>query len=211
LCAIEITKDRITAYIAHRQEAGAAGATINRELAALKRAFSLAEDAGRVAQRPRFALLHEDNARAGFFEPEQFAALLNALPGYLKPVAQTAYITGWRVPSEILTRQRHHLDLDGGWLRLDPGETKNGQGRNFPLTPELPSSKPKWSGPGNLNSLRVASSPGCSIATADRLRISVRSGKSHVRPRERPAGFPMIFAGPPSAISNARASPKAPL
>jgi hypothetical protein len=84
------------------QEAGAAAATINRELAALKRAFSLAEDAGRVAQRPRFSLLHEDNARAGFFEPEQFAALLNVLPGYLKPVAQTAYITGWRVPSEIL-------------------------------------------------------------------------------------------------------------
>jgi integrase len=58
-------------------------------------------------------------------------------PAYLKPVVQTAYITGWRVPSEILTRQRHHLDLVGGWLRLDPGETKNGQGRNFPLTPEL--------------------------------------------------------------------------
>jgi integrase len=59
------------------------------------------------------------------------------LPGFLKPVVETAYITGWRVPSEILTRQRHHLDLDGGWLRLDLGETKNGQGRNFPLTPEL--------------------------------------------------------------------------
>jgi len=135
--AIDISKDRITAYIARRQEAGAAAATINRELAAMKRAFSLAEEAGRIAQRPRFSLLHEDNARAGFFEPDQFAAVLNALPGYLRPVVQTAYITGWRVPSEILTRQRHHLDMDGGWLRLDPGETKNGQGRNFPLTPEL--------------------------------------------------------------------------
>jgi integrase len=82
-------------------------------------------------------LLHEDNARTGFFEPEQFAAVLNALPRYLRAVIQTAYITGWRVPSEILTRQRHHVDLDSGWLRLDPGETKNGQGRNCPLTAEL--------------------------------------------------------------------------
>jgi integrase len=28
-------------------------------------------------------------------------------------------------------------DLDAGWLRLDAGETKNGQGRMFPITPEL--------------------------------------------------------------------------
>jgi integrase len=121
---IDILKDRITTYIARRQEAGAAAATINRELAALKRAFSLAEEAGRVAERPRFSLLQEDNARAGFFEPEQYSAVLDALPGYLRPVVQTAYVTGWRVPSEILRRQRHHLDLDNGWLRLDPGENK---------------------------------------------------------------------------------------
>ncbi|HJU09695.1 MAG TPA: tyrosine-type recombinase/integrase, partial [Candidatus Binataceae bacterium] len=39
--------------------------------------------------------------------------------------------------SEILTRKRQHLDLEAGWLRLEPGETKNGRGRMFPLTPEL--------------------------------------------------------------------------
>ena len=39
--------------------------------------------------------------------------------------------------SEVLTRQRHHLDLNAGWLRLEPRETKNGDGRNFPLTPAL--------------------------------------------------------------------------
>jgi integrase len=49
----------------------------------------------------------------------------------------TAYITGWRVHDEILTRQKHHLDLKAGWLRLDPGETKNNEGRMFPLTPML--------------------------------------------------------------------------
>jgi len=45
------------------------------------------------------------------------------------------YITGWRVKSEILTRQWAHVDFHSGWLRLEPGETKNAEGRQFPLTP----------------------------------------------------------------------------
>jgi hypothetical protein len=48
------------------------------------------------------------------------------------------YITGWRIADEIFTRQKHHADVKGrGWLRLDPGETKNGEGRNFPFTARL--------------------------------------------------------------------------
>jgi integrase len=64
-------------------------------------------------------------------------SLLQHLPDYLKPVIQTAYITGWRIQSEILTRQKHNVDLDAGWLRLEPGEGKDGEGRNFPLIPGL--------------------------------------------------------------------------
>jgi len=40
-----------------------------------------------------------------------------------------AYITGWRFKSEILTRQKRHVDLKAGWLRLDANETKNDEGR----------------------------------------------------------------------------------
>ena len=39
--------------------------------------------------------------------------------------------------SEVLSRQWHHVDFRAGWLRLEPGDTKNGKGRLFPLTPEL--------------------------------------------------------------------------
>ncbi len=49
----------------------------------------------------------------------------------------TAYITGWRIHDEILTRRWHHVDFQSGWLRMEPGETKNRDGRMFPLTPEL--------------------------------------------------------------------------
>ena len=133
--AIDITEDRLSAYIVHRQEQEAANATINRELAALKRGFRLAGK--KVGQVPRFQMLQENNTRKGFFEPEQFQAVLKHLPEHLKPVFQVAYITGWRVPSEVLTRKWHHVDLAANWLRLDPGESKNSEGRMFPLTPEL--------------------------------------------------------------------------
>lgn len=133
--AIDITEDRLNAYVVFRQEEKAANATINRELAALKRAFRLAGK--KVGMPPRFRMLRENNARKGFFEPEQFKAVLQHLPEDLKPVFEVAYITGWRVSSELLTRRWQHVDLDSGWLRLDPGESKNTEGRMFPLTPEL--------------------------------------------------------------------------
>lgn len=116
-----ISTDRILAYVRHRQRQEAANATINRELAALK----------------FIDMLQERNVRTGFFERADFDAVLAKLPDDLKAVFAVAYITGWRVKSEILTRQWAHVDLQNGWLRLEPGETKNLEGRRFPLTPIL--------------------------------------------------------------------------
>jgi integrase len=114
----------------HRQGDGASNATISRELAALKHALNLAK------LRPDFKLLEENNARQGFFEPHELGALLDELPEHLRPIAHAAYVCGWRA-QELLTREWSHVDFDAGWLRLDPGETKNGEGRQFPLTDEL--------------------------------------------------------------------------
>ena len=135
--AVDITPDRVTAYVAFRHQETAANATINRELAALKRMFRLGEKAGKVDRHPYIPMLVEDNIRTGFFEHDQFQAVVQHLPDDLQPVFVVAYITGWRVRSEILTRQWHHVDFDAGWLRLEPGEAKNREGRMFPLTPEL--------------------------------------------------------------------------
>ncbi len=132
-----IATDRILAYIRHRQAQQAANATINRELAALKRMFRLGERAGKVVRRPFIDLLQEHNARTGFFEREAFDAVLGRLPDDLQAVFAVAYLTGWRVKSEILTRQWAHVDFPSGWLRLEPGETKNAEGRQFPLTSAL--------------------------------------------------------------------------
>ncbi len=102
--------------------------------------FTLAMIAGRAASKPHISKLKLNNTRKGFFEREQFESVLSHLPEDLRPVIETGYETGWRIDSDILTRQRYHLDLKSGWLRLEPGETKNKEGRMFPLTPRLESS-----------------------------------------------------------------------
>jgi len=134
--AREISSEMVTKYVVERQAEGAANATINREQAALKRMYRLAsEKLGGYC--PALRMLDEDNVRQGFFERPEFEAVLEGLPDELRPVMVSAYITGWRIKSELLSRQRHHVDLGAGWLRLEPGETKNRKGRMFPLVPEL--------------------------------------------------------------------------
>ena len=90
----EITSDRITAYIAYRQKEKAANSTVNAALAALSRMFVLAIEAGKAASKPHIGKLALNNTRQGFFESEDFYAVLNNLPEELRPPIETAYITG---------------------------------------------------------------------------------------------------------------------
>jgi len=41
-------------------------------------------------------------------------------PAYAQPAATFAYITGWRLKSEILPLQWRQIDLKAGVVRLDP-------------------------------------------------------------------------------------------
>ena len=65
---------------------GAKPATVNRELACLRRAFRLARRSGKVVQVPHIEMLQEDNVRKGFFESVAFHALLSQLPEASQPV-----------------------------------------------------------------------------------------------------------------------------
>jgi integrase len=130
-----ITTDRVGEYVAARQGGGASNATINRELAALKRGLSLAVRAGKLASRPAISLLSEkNNVRQGFIEEGDLVKLLEELPEHLRGFTEAAYVTGWRA-QELLSREWRHVEFDGtGWLVLEPGETKNSRARTVPLT-----------------------------------------------------------------------------
>jgi len=66
--ALDITTDRVREYISQRQTENASNASINRDLSALKRMFSLAVQAGKLSSKPYIPALDENNA-ARVFRP----------------------------------------------------------------------------------------------------------------------------------------------
>jgi integrase len=136
--AMDITTDKVRTYIGDRQDKGVSNAEINRELAALKRMFNLAlqQSPPKVVQKPYIPILQERNVRKGFFEHEEFAELGAAIPLELRPVVMFAYYTGWR-KEEVLTLTWDGVDLQARTVRLDPGTTKNSDGRLVYLEGEL--------------------------------------------------------------------------
>lgn len=132
----KITGERIGEYITQRLTDGAAHATVNRELAALKRMLNLAHRAGRTIRVHLIPHLKEAKPRHGFFEEPQFLRVLEALPEHLRPVARFAYFTGWR-RSEIISLTWTQVDLSARVIRLWPGTTKNEEGRVLKLEGEI--------------------------------------------------------------------------
>jgi integrase len=111
-----LNKKRSRAHLA-----GVSNGEINRELTALKRMFNLAIQVGKLLQKPHIPFLREDNVRVGFFERDQFLAVLPRLPEPVQPASTSAYITGWRIDSEVLSLEWRQVDFAAGEVRLDPG------------------------------------------------------------------------------------------
>ena len=134
----DITYDRLNTYVADRLAGEIAPASVRYELCVLRRAFRLAQRAGK-AVCPTIPTVAVQNTRTGFFERDDFFAVRAHLPADLRPVITFAYCTGWRTLSEILPLQWRQVDVEAGMVRLEPGTTKNDEGRTFPFAalPEL--------------------------------------------------------------------------
>jgi integrase len=138
-CSVpQITTPRINKYVEMRLDEGAANATINRELAALKRMLNLGanQTPPTVDRLPHIPMLRENNVRKGFFEHDEFLALREALPDYLKGFVTFGYKTGWRL-EEIATLTWDQIDRRLGIARLEAGTTKNDDPRTVYLDSEL--------------------------------------------------------------------------
>ena len=132
--ASAITEERLNTYFKTRLALGKARATVKYEIVVLRRAFKL----GKLPV-PHFESGALNNARQGFFEAEEFRAVLAQLPGYLQPVMQVARLTSWRAQSELLPLRWSQVDWKAGTMKLDAGTTKNKEGRTYPFGafPEL--------------------------------------------------------------------------
>ena len=106
--------------------------TINNELSALRRAFRLAIENGLLAVMPVFKLPKCANARSGFFEDGEFAALLLELPADVRDLVQFLRCTGWRRDEGRLLMWAA-VDMEGGTIRLGDGRSKSGKPRVFPF------------------------------------------------------------------------------
>jgi len=128
----------VSAYVVARQKAAAANGTINRELAALSKAYKLAAKYQVLAHRPYIEKLSEaGRARQGFFEAEDFLAVRARLPRHLQPVATFGFITGWRRREILGLRWGTNINFAENVVRLEAPATKNARAREFEMTPDL--------------------------------------------------------------------------
>jgi len=130
--AMSITKAHIGEYFERRLADGAARGTVCYEVRVLGAAFGVAVENELLAVRPVFKLPALRNARSGFFEEGDFAALLLELPCHVQPLVRFLRMTGWR-KSEALGLTWDQVDWEGHVMRLHATQTKGGDARAFPF------------------------------------------------------------------------------
>jgi integrase len=134
--AIDVTSEFIARYVDSRQRQNAKNATINRELAALKRMYHLGMRAtpAKVLRIPAFPHLMENNIRKGFLEDGQYHKIVAQCPElWFRSIVECGRTYGWRI-SELLNMQAGQIDLAQKVIRLEPGTTKNREGREVVMT-----------------------------------------------------------------------------
>ena len=117
--AADITSRAIDDYIEKRLADKKSNATVNRELAVLRKAFNLAKEAtpSKVGWVPKFRMLPEAAPTRGFLEHAQYRALLEALPEELRLPLVIGYHTGAR-RAEVLGIRLDQVDLRDAKIRL---------------------------------------------------------------------------------------------
>lgn len=135
----------VQAYIRSRLESGAKNATVNRELAVLKRLASLAQQTLKTNDEKLLAALYrwsrvkglkERNARQGFLKDSEYEALAHATAKqglWLRAMFECACTFGWR-KGELVKLQVHQVDLEDRTISLSPTDTKNGEARTVEMT-----------------------------------------------------------------------------
>jgi integrase len=135
--AVDITPAHLHTYQADRRTAGAEAATVNRELAALRRMFQLAAELLVLTVVPVFPKPLEENApRQGFYEPSEVQAIRAHLHEDYQDVMDALYVTGQRKRA-IVGLTWGDVFLDSGEIRLDAARMKSKRVHVLPIGADL--------------------------------------------------------------------------
>jgi integrase len=109
-------------------------ATVNKELAYLRRAFRLGlqNEPQLVEKVPNFRMLPVDNARTGVLPHEKYRLIRDALPSYARIALVISYHTGAR-KGEIAKIRIDKIDFERARIDLPGRITKNRQARYLPV------------------------------------------------------------------------------
>jgi integrase len=116
-------------------------ATMNREVATLKRAFNCAVTYEKISSNPikDTPILKENNIRERVLTDEEFESLLAASPDHIKPILIVAFYEPMRF-EEIILLEWKEIDFKSnpGFIRLAARRTKGKkEGRIIPLHPRV--------------------------------------------------------------------------
>lgn len=112
---------------------GVTNATVNRALEIVRRILYLARDEWEwIVRVPKIRMLPGPKRRVRFLTEQEADRLQTALPAHLVPVVRFALATGCRM-REVLHLDWTRVDFGRRVAWLDPGTTKNGDGRGIPL------------------------------------------------------------------------------
>lgn len=139
LRAVDVTTDMINRYVEQRLAQGAENATINRELALLRRAFNLGYHSTprKVHQVPHFPHLKENPPRQGFVDGAQYRRLCeHCREFWLRALLAVAYAFGFR-KGELVGLRVRQVNLLDRTIMLDPGSTKNDDAKLVAMTGEV--------------------------------------------------------------------------
>lgn len=138
--ALALTRPKIDEYVDSCQKQGLENATINRDLAALRRAFKLGIDAQIISKCPKFPKLEENPPREGFLEYADYEKLkAHAHELWLRAILACAFL-GMRKSEIVGNFRRKFVDglkvkqIDRLNRQIRLGVTKNGDRRLVPMT-----------------------------------------------------------------------------
>ena len=114
-------------------------ASINRELSLLRAAYRLATRCTppKVMRVPYFPIVREDNVRTGFLRDDQYLRLAEECGNvglWLRGLFEVAASYAWRKSEGAVNLRVKQIDLKNRTIDLNPGETKNREGRVVKMT-----------------------------------------------------------------------------